>query len=50
METLVVTMAADPAPITTLHPVRNQNDGENAASRDATAMSATPSRNIFFLP
>ena len=50
IEMLVVTMHAEPSPMMTLQAMRNQNDGENGARMQATAMIATPSMNVLFLP
>ena len=50
IDMLVVMTAADPTPIRTLHPMRNQKSGENAARSDARAVRATPARNIALLP
>ena len=50
IEMLVVTMHAEPNPMTTLHAMRNQNEGENTATRHTAAMTATPNVKILFLP
>ena len=50
IEMLVVDMAAAPAPIITLHAIRNENEGVNTTIMEATAITATPVRNTLLFP
>ena len=50
MDMLIVVMAAVPAAIPTLHAIRNQNVGDTHARMHETHSTASPERNILFLP
>ena len=50
MEMLVVTTHADPRPMMALQAIRNQNEGENGATKLATAITMTPTMKMRFFP